>query len=165
MRYLWDQGLRKTCGYTTLEFEFTRFTGTNDPRTVTRYIGRPPQKKETSGIAEAHRQNVKSANVALYRYRNTLRLMRKIGLMEKLGLITFYEHKMYKQKEWRVILHHETQPYFTEQQHLPPAPPHSNIDECGECSKDAVCVLPLLEKHKALPKGLKSDFKGEIDNK
>ncbi len=123
MRYLWDRGLRKTCRYDTLEFEFTQFFRTNDTRTVTRYIGRPPQKKETSGIAEIHRQNIRTANVALYRYRNTLRLMRKKGLMEKLGLITFYEQKMYKKKEWRVLLHHETQPYFTEQQHLPPTPP------------------------------------------
>lgn len=165
LRYLWDRGLRKTCSYTTLKFEFIQFFKTNDTRTVTRYIGRPPQKKETSGIAEIHRQNLGSCNVALFRYRNTLRLMRKIGLMETLGLITFFEKPMYKQKEWRVYLHHETQPYFTEQQQLPPTPPHSNIDECLECSKDNVCVLTLPRENRTIPKGLKCDSKGEIDNK
>lgn len=166
MRYLWDRGLRKTCSYDTLEFEFTQFTGTNDTRTVIRYIGRPPQKKETSGIAEIHRQNLSSSNIALFRYRNTLRLMRKIGLMETLGLIAFYEHHVYKKKEWRVLLHHETQPYFTEQQQLPPTPPLNNIDEGLECSKDTVCVLPLPRENRVKPmKVLECGSKGEIDNK
>jgi hypothetical protein len=55
MQHLWDAGLKKSCSYETLKWEFVNCFGTNDTRTVERYIGRPEQTIRSKEQAEKSR--------------------------------------------------------------------------------------------------------------
>jgi len=108
MEYLWEQGFRDRLSYEALKLQFILFFGTNDNRTVERYIGRPKVKKRSSGLAHVMRLNRNKGTVACFTYSNFMELSRKKGLMEILGYISILE-------DGTVILHHEVMPYYTKQ--------------------------------------------------
>ncbi|MEJ5326973.1 MAG: hypothetical protein WHU54_01805 [Candidatus Bathyarchaeia archaeon] len=110
MTHLWEVGLKK-CSYETLEWEFIQFFGSNDKRTIERYIGRPEKTERHMGLSKIVRMNRVSGKVAQFEYMNERRLSAKKGLLEILGYIS----KDKEGKETHYIIHHELMPYYTEQ--------------------------------------------------
>jgi len=108
MEFLFENGFRSKMGYEALRLQFILFFGTNDSRTVERYIGRPEQVERCGGVARVVRMNRISGKVAHFQYFNERRLSSKKGLMEILGYISILE-------DGSVILHHEGMPYYTSQ--------------------------------------------------
>ena len=110
MAHLWKVGLKK-CSYETLEWEFIQFFGSNDKRTIERYIGRPEKTETHIGLNKIVRMNRVSGKVAQFEYMNERRISAKKGLLEILGYIS----KDKEGKETRYIIHHELMPYYTVQ--------------------------------------------------
>ena len=110
MEHLWELNL-KDCSYQTLEFEFIQCFGTNEPRTIKRYLGIPEQVVKSQGSTKMIRMNRQSGKVAVFEYYNEKRIPAKKGLMEILGLITRYKQG----NETRFKINHETMPYYTHQ--------------------------------------------------
>lgn len=142
MQQLWEKGLKKSCSYGTLVFEWTQFTGTNDRRTVERYLGKPKHAVRSHGRSTVTRLNRTSGKVAQFEYMNTRYVPEKKGLAQKFGFITFMKVKPnhYPNEDGRLcFLHHEALPYFTEQVTL------SSIQEAEGvvASKDDLRVCPL----------------------
>jgi len=108
MEYLFERGFRGRLSYEALRLQFVLFFGTNDSRTVERYIGRPERVERYGGDAKVVRLNRMSGKVAHFEYFNERRLREKKGLMEILGYISIL-------KDGTVILHHEGMPYYTSQ--------------------------------------------------
>ena len=156
MQHLWDIKLRKSCSYETLKWEFVNYFGTNDTRTVERYIGRPEQTVRSRG-ASTVRINRTSGKIACFDYSNSRKTCKKAGLLESLGYITLKpeeriaEPGSYKitQKtgNWIAVLHHERMSYYSEQTILETANPLQESEEYSESSKDEMCVSSLLEKN------------------
>jgi hypothetical protein len=153
MKHLWEVKLRKSCSYDTLKWEYVNYFGTNDSRTVERYIGRPEQIIMSRG-ASTVRINRTSGKVALFDYSNNRKTCRKQGLLENLGYLTIKQEEkniqegMFKLKQktgnWIVVLHHERMSYYTEQTVFEPANSLQESEECSELSKDEMCVSSLL---------------------
>jgi hypothetical protein len=156
MQHLWDAGLKKSCSYETLKWEFVNCFGTNDTRTVERYIGRPEQTIRSKGSSTV-RVNRTSGKIALFDYSNNRKTCRKQGLLENLGYITLKQeertieqgtYKLTKKTElWIAVLHHERMSYYSEQAILETANPLQQSEEGLEFSKDEMCVSSLLEKN------------------
>lgn len=111
MEYLFEHGFNGKLSYEALRLQFILFFGTNDSRTVERYIGRPEKVERYSGDAKVVRMNRISGKVAHFQYFNERRLPVKKGLMEILGYISVLN-------DGSVILHHEGMPYYTSQASL-----------------------------------------------
>jgi len=151
MQHLWSLKLRR-CSYSTLEFEFINYFGTNEKRTLERYLGRPPQKRLWKG--NTLRQNVTSGRTAFFRFDNQRELERMKGLLEILGYITlepevieFTEGTISlskKTKNWIVILHHERMRYYTEQSTLEVGIPLPECESSNESSILDARVCSLL---------------------
>jgi len=137
MFHLWNLKLKK-CSFSTLEFEFINFFGTNDRRTSTRYIGRIEETVGSGGSVSVVRQNLQSGRVAQFHYFNKRRIPRQNGLMQILGFISILEKT--------VIIHHERMPYYSEQVSLESAYSLHELKEESEYSKDKMCVSSLLEE-------------------
>jgi len=129
MYHLWKKGLKK-CSYSTLEFEFIDCFGTNEPRTLTRYIGRPEQTLR-SNSSTMQRINYNSGKVASFSYLNRKTLPKKRGLLENLGYITPQEDDTYK-------LNHELFTYYLKQLLLNANPLPEK--ESSEQSKPETCA-------------------------
>jgi len=135
MQHLWEKGLRVNCSYTTLKYEFIMCFGTNDPRTVEKYIGRPKQILRKSGISMV-RMNRATGTTSQYSYSHKRHITRKEGLMQALGYLTWDSTAYEKSKGQHKIvgtvnryrLNHELLPYFTEQAVLE-SPPHTPLKE------------------------------------
>jgi len=110
MAHLWEVGLKK-CSYETLEWEFIQYFGSNDKRTIERYLGRPEKIERHMGLSKVVRMNRQSGKVAQFEYMNERKLPAKKGLLEILGYIS----KVKEDSEWRYIIHHERMPYYTVQ--------------------------------------------------
>jgi hypothetical protein len=108
MEYLFEEGFRDRMSYKALKTQFILFFGTNDKRTVERYIGRPGGVKCYGGSTRIFRMNRLSGKIAQFDYFNERRVPAKKGLMEYLGFISIMEDGI-------VVLHHEGLPYFTRQ--------------------------------------------------
>ena len=145
MEHLWELKL-KDASYETLEFEFIRFFGTNDKRTVERYIGRPEKVDVSTGQSKIVRLNRQSGKIAQFDYLNERRLPAKKGLLEILGHITRYKVS----NETRFRINHEVMPYYTVQttltEHEPQETAYSlqELKESSEVSKEdlRVCSIP-----------------------
>lgn len=141
MYHLWELGL-KDCSYETLEFEFIQFFGTNEPRTLKRYLGIPEQVVRYAGSTKIIRMNRMSGKIAQFEYLNEKRIPAKKGLLENLGYITRYK----KGNETRFRINHETMPYYTQQTTLNEtqnAENNQESKESQETSKLDLCVLPI----------------------
>lgn len=155
MQHLWEVGLKKLCRYEVLEFEFIQFFGTNDKRTIERYIGRPEQTIRSKGSSTV-RINRTSGKVALFDYSNNRKICRKQGLLENLGYITLkqeersIEQGTYRLTQktglWIAVLHHERMSYYTEQTTLETANLVPEVKEESDSSIDEMCVSGLLEE-------------------
>lgn len=151
MKHLFDIKLSK-CSYETLRFEFENCFGTNDDRTVIRYIGRPKETIRSSGSSMV-RINRASGRVAPFEYMNTRRVSKKTGLMERLGYITLKPEELNieqgaiklsrKTENWIVIIHHERMSYYTKQVPLEVANPLPEMKESNNSSNVTVCVSTL----------------------
>jgi hypothetical protein len=106
MEHLWSKGLRE-CSYSTLEYEFIQCFGTNEPRVLERYLGRPKSVEHHPGSTIV-RLNRQSGNIAKFDYMNTRRIQPKKGLLEILGFVS-------QEEGGRFILHHELFPYYSRQ--------------------------------------------------
>lgn len=106
MEFLFENGFRGKISYEALRLQFILFFGTNDSRTVERYIGRSERVERYGGDVKVVRMNRMSGKVAHFQYFNERRLSSRKGLMEILGYISIL-------KEGSVILHHEGMPYYT----------------------------------------------------
>jgi hypothetical protein len=137
MEHLRNLGLKK-CSYSTLEFEFIQFFGTNEPRTLERYLGRL-EKNLSYGSANLVRVNQTSGKVAQFHYANRRRILAKKGLLEILGYIT----RIQEGKETLFQIHHENMPYFTEQTSLEFAVSLPEVNECSDVIKDKMCACSL----------------------
>jgi hypothetical protein len=156
MQHLWDTGLKKSCSYETLKWEYVNYFGTNDARTVERYIGRPEQTIRSRG-SSCVRTNRMSGKVAFFDYSNSRKMCRKPGLLESLGYITLKpeeriaEPGSYKLTQktgnWIAVLHHVRMSYYTEQTVFEPVNSLQESEEGSEFSKDEMCVGSLLEKN------------------
>jgi hypothetical protein len=110
MKHLWELKL-KNVSYETLEFEFIQFFGSNDKRTVERYLGRPERIQRDMGLSKVVRMNRQSGKTAQFEYFNERRIPAKKGLLEILGYIT----RIKEGKETRFRINHEAMPYYTVQ--------------------------------------------------
>lgn len=119
MEYLFEHGFRGKLSYEALRLQFVLFFGTNDDRTVERYIGRPERVERYGGDAKVVRMNRISGKIAHFQYFNERKVPAKSGLMEILGYISIL-------KDGTVILHHEGMPYYTSQ---------ASLDETLNCKK------------------------------
>jgi hypothetical protein len=106
MFWLWQKGLKK-CSYSTLEFEFIQFFGTNESRTLTRYIGQQKQIIRSNN-STMQRINYNSGKVANFSYLNKRTIHKKRGLLDILGYITPQEDGTFK-------LNHERFSYYLKQ--------------------------------------------------
>jgi hypothetical protein len=127
MEHLFNQGLRK-CGYETLEFEFTQHVGTNEPRVLMRYLGRPEKREIHRGTTRTIRINQTSGKTARFIYDTETFTPAKKGLLEKLGYIEPTE-------EGRYVLRHDRLGYSLLQTVLP-----TIESEEEKPSKDKMCV-------------------------
>jgi len=105
MEHLWSKGL-KECSYETLEYEFIQCFGTNESRTLIKYIGRPERIIHYGGSAVV-RVNKVNGKVAHFQYQNLRKVSAKKGLLEVLGFVS--------KKGNRYVLHHEVFPYSQKQ--------------------------------------------------
>jgi hypothetical protein len=136
MYELFRKNLRK-CSYHTLVFEFVNFFGTNDTRTVERYLGRPEQVERHTASTKVVRMNRMSGKVAVFDYFNERRLPAKKGLLDIQGWIL-------KLKDGTILINHEVMSYYTKQTSLQEAEsPHKN-EESRDVSKAKMCVSSLL---------------------
>ena len=156
MKHLWDLRL-KDVSYETLEFEFINYFGSNDKRTVERYLGRVERIDVSTGLSKVVKMNRQSGKIAQFEYLHERRLPAKKGLLEILGYITRYKEG----KETRFRINHETMPYYTVQTTLTEQEPQeaaNNLQE-PEASKEdlRVCSIPqspsLLEVEGVKGKG------------
>ncbi len=130
MHWLFKKGLgknKRTVGRETLEYEFLMCFGTDEPRTVTRYLGRIQQIIRNAGSSKMVRMNRTSGTLAQFDYHYQRMITTKKGLLEKLQWIT----PIKVCNETRYFIHHERMWYYTEQ---------TRLNE----SKDVMCVSPLL---------------------
>lgn len=111
MEYLFEHGFRGKLSYDALRLQFVLFFGTNDGRTVERYIGRPERVQRYGGDAKVVRMNRISGKIAHFQYFSERKIQAKKGLMEILGYISVL-------KDGTVVLHHEGMPYYTSQASL-----------------------------------------------
>jgi hypothetical protein len=137
MFQLFRKNLKK-CSYDTLVFEFVSFFGSNESRTVERYLGRPERIERDAGKTKVIRMNRTSGRIAQFDYYNERRLPAKKGLLDILGWIL-------KLKDGTVLINHEVMSYYTRQVKLEPAIPLQE-DESSEASKDKMCVSSLREE-------------------
>ena len=140
MYWMFTRNLQK-CRYETLVWSFVNFFGTNDKRTVERYLGRPEQTIHSSGTTSMVRLNRTSGKTAQFQYFNTKRIPGKKGLLDILNWIT-----KLKDKDNTVLIHHEVMDYYTKQITLQEPEIFYKNDESLEASKDNVCVSSLYEK-------------------
>lgn len=138
MHSLFLKGLKKS-SYDTLVWEWVHFFGTNDKRTIERYLGRPKQTIRYSAM-NVVRMDRQRGSLAQFEYHTQRKLDSREGLLKLLGYVTDLKNGYFK-------LNHELLPYYTEQatlQEVPPLPPHQE-DDLGECSSgvhtESVCVL------------------------
>jgi len=117
MFHLWCKGL-KECSYETLEYEFVQCFGTNEPRVLARYLGKPKRKVYYSGSSVV-RINRLNGKIAHFEYQNERTIQHKKGLLEILGYISQEEKGRYR-------LHHEMFGYSYQQ-----------------VSIDKMCVCPI----------------------
>lgn len=104
------------------------FFETNEPRTLTRYIGMPAHTERHK--ADVLRQNLTQGTIAKFHYTHERTILAKTGLLEQLGCITPTEHRgIYK-------LNHERFGYFTKQFLMK----EFDSSERLEQSKDDLCV-------------------------
>jgi len=147
MKHLWDLKL-KNVSYETLEFEFIQFFGSNDKRTVERYLGRPETTQRDMGLSKVVRMNRQSGKTAQFEYFNERRIPAKKGLLEILGYVT----RIKEGKETRFRINHEAMPYITVQTTLQEHEPQETanlLQECereGEVSKEDLRVCNLYEE-------------------
>jgi len=134
---LFLKGLKK-CSYETLEFEFIHFFGSNEKRSIERYLGRLEQNL-SYGSANMTRVNQTSGKVAMFHYSNKRKVLGKKGLLEILG----YVSRVREGNETKFILHHENMPYYTEQVTLESAVSIPEVNE-NNITKDKMCVSSLL---------------------
>jgi hypothetical protein len=150
MKHLWDLKL-KNVSYETLEFEFIQFFGSNDKRTVERYLGRPERIQRDMGLSKVVRMNRQSGKIAQFEYMNERRIPEKKGLLEILGYIT----RIKEGKETRFRINHEAMPYYTVQTSLQEHEPQETAnlqqerEREGEDSKEDLrvcnlCINPSL---------------------
>jgi len=156
MYELFRKNLRK-CSYHTLVFEFVNFFGTNDTRTVERYLGRPEQVERHKGSTKVVRMNRMSGKVAVFDYFNERRLSAKKGLLDIQGWIT-------KLKDGTVVINHEVMSYYTKQMKLKVAIPLQE-DERSEASKDKMCVSGLLRGEDELEVSKRDGIEAETKKK
>jgi len=135
MKHLWELKL-KNVSYETLEFEFIQFFGSNDKRTVERYLGRPERIERDMGLTKVVRMNRQSGKTAQFEYFNERRIPAKKGLLEILGYIT----RIKEGKETRFRINHEAMPYYTVQTTL------QEREREGEDSKEDLRVCSLYEE-------------------
>jgi hypothetical protein len=133
MEHLWELKL-KDCSYETLEYEFIQRFGTNEPRTIKRYLGTPEQLVKSQGSTKMMRMNRQSGKVAVFEYYNEKRIPAKKGLMEILGFITRYKQG----NETRFRINHETMPYYTQQTTINEHQKTENNQESKEESQEAI---------------------------
>lgn len=136
MERLWQVKLRKCLSYGTLRYEFECFFGSNEDRTVFRYLGRLESIERYSG-ASVVRQNRQSGTVAHFLYTNQRFIEAKVGLLERLGFIDL------NKKTGKVTVHHERLEYYTEQSNLESPNDTQEMKERVDCSNDKVCVSSL----------------------
>jgi len=134
MKHLWDLKL-KNVSYETLEFEFIQFFGSNDKRTVERYLGRPERIQRDMGLSKVVRMNRENGKIAKFEYMNERRIPAKKGLLEILGYIT----RIKEGKETRFRINHEAMPYYTVQTTL-------QEQEERQVSKEDLRVCSLYEE-------------------
>ncbi|MGB9915624.1 MAG: hypothetical protein ACPLOC_08805 [Candidatus Bathyarchaeales archaeon] len=132
MAHLWEVGLKK-CSYETLEWEFIQYFGSNDKRTVERYLGRPEKVERHTGLSKVVRMNRMSGKIAQFEYLNERHIQAKKGLLEILGYIS----KFKEGSETRYLIHHERMPYYTVQATLESEAREVGnlLQEFGESSK------------------------------
>ena len=135
MFHLWSKQL-KDCCYEVLKLEWIQWSGSNEPRTILRYLGRPEEIIRSKGSANILRQNINSGKIASFNYFNTRRVPAINGLIEILGYATRYK----KGKETRFKLHYESFSWATIQENLPK---YSTESEGVEGSIDNVCVCSV----------------------
>jgi len=141
MEHLWELKL-KDCSYETLEFEFIQCFGTNEPRTIKRYLGIPEQVVKSQGSTRMLRMNRMSGKVAVFEYYHKRKIPAKKGLMEILGYITRYNQG----NETRFRINHEIMPYYTQQTTLNEHQQTANNQESKEereASKEDLRVCSL----------------------
>jgi len=134
MHELFRKKLRK-CSYNTLVFEFVTFFGTNDTRTVERYLGRPDRVARDSGLTKIIRMNRASGRIAQFEYLNERRMTGKKGLLDILQWIL-----KINDKEQTVLINHEVMSYYTKQVKLETENIQQECDKDSEASKDSVSV-------------------------
>jgi len=144
MEHLWELKLRDA-SYETLVFEFIQFFGSNDKRTVERYLGRP-ERCVSAGQAKVVKMNRQSGKIAQFEYLNERRIPAKKGLLEILGYITPYKEGY----ETRFRINHELMPYYTVQTTLSEreartAVNRQEVKERSEASKDDLCVRSISQ--------------------
>jgi hypothetical protein len=144
MKHLWELKL-KNVSYETLEFEFIQFFGSNDKRTIERYLGRAERIERNTGVTKIMRVNRLSGKMAQFEYMNERRIPAKKGLLEILG----YATRVKVNNETRYILHHELMPYYTVQTTLQEHEPQETVnlqqehEREGQDSKEDLRVCNL----------------------
>jgi hypothetical protein len=130
MLHLWTIRLKK-CSYSTLEFEFIQFFGTNESRTLERYLGRQEITVRSSG-KKLVRTNHTRGTVANFTYSTERKVSKRKGLLQILGYLEPVENGYYR-------IHHECMSYFSEQSTLSFLPQEADdskviIDNLCACS-------------------------------
>jgi hypothetical protein len=87
MNHLRKKGFTGVVGYGLLQREFVEFFGSNEPRTVERYLGRLRSLEYHTGEVVV-RQNLMDGKIAKFHYSNERPISCKTGLLEQLGYIT-----------------------------------------------------------------------------
>ncbi|MCJ7481794.1 MAG: hypothetical protein MUO31_02390 [Thermodesulfovibrionales bacterium] len=144
MKFLWDlpRPLWKA-SYETLKFEWVDCWGSNEPRFVVRYLGRPATINRSSWTSRRASSN--TGNVAQFLHADDRPVTAKTGLMQIRGYITFDKQtKMFN-------IHHELMPYYTEQTCLKLANPQPEVNEESQSSILDACVCTLLDKNEDNP--------------
>jgi hypothetical protein len=98
MEHLWSKGL-KECSYETLEYEFIQCFGTNEPKVLVKYLGKPKRTIRYGGSSVV-RLNRINGKVAHFEYQNMRTIQHRRGLLEILGFVT-------QEEGGRFILRHE----------------------------------------------------------
>lgn len=138
MNHLRRKGYAGVVGYGLLQKEFVEFFGSNEPRTVERYLGRLQSFEYHTGEVVV-RQNLMDGKIAKFHYSNERPIRAKTGLFEQLGYITPVEvYGTFR-------LHFDR---FSKQTSLKEcfsnAKTQSSVSGC-EASKESVCACRIGE--------------------
>lgn len=136
MQFLWDHDLRDDCSYKTIYYQAIEYFGTNDTRTLERYIGRPRSKKKLPKRVTQVRNPV-SGTCRTHEVTSECFMDPRVGYLEARGYLML-------DGEWVVLCHDAVcLPYHYEEKLNPSlslSPLESVLGNGCVVSKDETCA-------------------------